>query len=116
MSKLKLFSTSAAKLETLVPNNVTHGSPVTQYRVIDTAESGRLSTGVWTASPGAWRVRYDEWEYCIIISGKAILTETGEAPVTVSAGDAFTLAAGFEGIWEVVETLTKHFVILDPVR
>lgn len=70
-----------------------------------------LFCGIWESTPGTWRVSYDEWEYCRILSGISILTEDNGAPVTLRAGDSFVLRPGFRGIWEVVETTRKDFVI-----
>jgi uncharacterized cupin superfamily protein len=35
-------------------------------------------------------------------------------PRRLSAGDCFVIEPGFTGIWEVVETTTKHYVIRLP--
>jgi uncharacterized cupin superfamily protein len=70
-----------------------------------------LYAGIWQSTPGSWRVIYDEWEYCRILSGVSVLTEDGMAPRTVKAGDSFLLRPGFKGVWEVVETTTKDYVI-----
>ena len=114
MSKLTLFRDAAPPDTEHVPARITAGAPVTRYRVVAGGEDGRLSAGIWQATPGAWRVSYTEWEYCYIVAGRAVLTEDGEAPIAIGPGDGLTLAPGFTGIWQVSETMTKHFVILDP--
>lgn len=70
-----------------------------------------LFAGVWESTPGKWRVRYDEWEYCRILSGVSFIAEDGGAPRRVTAGDGFILKPGFSGTWEVVETTRKEYVI-----
>ena len=114
MSRLTLFRTATTPEEADVPSIVVAGDPRTVYRVIATGEGGRLSAGVWRGTVGAWRVRYDEWEFCHVLAGRARLCEDGAPPVEVGPGDSFTLAPGFAGVWDVVEPLVKHFVILDP--
>ena len=114
MARLRLFRDSPAPLETYIPARVTTGTPVTTYRVHATGEDGRLSAGVWHATPGAWEVSYTEWEYCHVLSGRARLHEAGRAPVEVGPGDGLTIEPGFTGVWEVLEAMTKEFVILDP--
>ena len=114
MSCVTLFRTSEAEERTDLPAAVLTGAPETRYRVHATGENGRLSAGVWHAGIGSWRVVYDEWEFCHVLQGRATLIEDGCDPVSVGPGDGFTIAAGFRGIWDVVEPLTKHFVILDP--
>lgn len=91
------------------PARIIRGDPV--HSTWNLEERDGLYAGIWESTPGAWRVQYDEWEYCRILSGISILTEDGKPPVTVRAGDSFLLRPGFTGIWEVVETTRKDYVI-----
>ncbi len=86
------------------------GSPRFRTWNIEEREGG-LYAGIWEATPGSWRVEYDEWEYCRILSGVSVLTENGRAPMRVEAGDSFVIRPGFNGVWEVVETTRKEYVI-----
>lgn len=72
---------------------------------------GRLYAGVWESTPGTWRIQYDEWEYCRILSGVSVITEEGGASRRVEAGDSFIIRPGFRGVWEVVTTTRKEYVI-----
>jgi uncharacterized cupin superfamily protein len=74
-------------------------------------EKGGLYTGVWEATPGKWRIEYDEWEFCHILSGISEISEDGGETRTVSAGDSFVIKPGFKGTWEVLETTRKEYVI-----
>jgi uncharacterized protein len=74
-------------------------------------EKGGLYAGVWQATPGKWRIEYDEWEFCHILSGVSVISEDGGDTRTVSAGDAFVIKPGFKGTWEVLETTRKEYVI-----
>jgi uncharacterized cupin superfamily protein len=87
------------------------GNPTFRTWTLEEAPDSKLFAGVWESSPGKWRIVYDEWEYCSIISGVSIVTRDGESPVRFGAGDAFVLQPGFEGTWEVVETTRKLFVV-----
>lgn len=89
---------------------VIEGSP--QFRTWNVEEAGNgLFAGVWESTPGKWRIEYDEWEYCRILSGVSVITEDGGAARTVKAGDSFVLRPGFKGSWEVVETTRKEYVV-----
>jgi uncharacterized protein len=79
-----------------------------------TGEDGRLYSGIWECAPGKVHVAYDEWEFCHIISGRAVLTGENKKRWTVKRGDAFIIPAGFKGTWETVAKLRKHYVILLP--
>lgn len=72
---------------------------------------GGLYAGIWESTPGKWRIEYDEWEFCHILSGVSVITEEGGEARTVQAGDSFLLRPGFKGSWEVLETTRKEYVI-----
>ena len=72
---------------------------------------GGLYAGIWEATSGKWRIEYEEWEFCHILSGVSVVTEEGGAEHILRAGDAFVLRPGFKGTWEVLETTRKEYVI-----
>jgi len=92
------------------PDRLVSGAPVFRtWNVEDTG--GGLYSGIWEATPGKWRIAYDEWEFCHILAGVSVIAEEGGAARTVRAGDSFVLRPGFRGTWEVVETTRKEYVI-----
>jgi uncharacterized protein len=91
------------------PVKVLAGDPV--HTVWNIEERDGLYCGIWQSTPGKWRIAYDEWEYCRILTGISVVTEDGKAPVTVREGDSFMLRPGFKGTWEVIETTRKDYVI-----
>ena len=92
------------------PDRVIAGNP--KFRTWNVEErDGGLYAGVWEATPGKWRIAYDEWEFCHILSGVSVIAEEGGEARTVKAGDSFVLRPGFKGSWEVVETTRKEYVI-----
>jgi len=92
------------------PDRLISGDP--QFRTWNLEEQeGGLFAGVWESTPGKWRVHYDEWEYCRILSGVSVVTEDGGAARRVTAGDSFIIRPGFNGVWEVLETTRKEYVI-----
>jgi hypothetical protein len=91
------------------PSRLISGDPV--HTTWNAEDRDGLYAGVWQSTPGAWRVVYDEWEFCHILAGHSILTEDGGAPRHLRAGDAFVIQPGFSGVWEVVETTRKEYVI-----
>ncbi len=113
----------------LIPFDVTnvtpeHDTPPTE-RIIsgdprfttwnfEESEDGKRYSGTWEATPGKWRIVYDEWEFCTILSGVSIVTDEDGNATTVRPGDAFILEPGFSGTWEVLETTRKHYVIQLP--
>lgn len=92
------------------PDRLLEGDPRFLTWNLDEAGDG-LYAGVWQSTPGTWRVVYDEWEYFSILEGYSILTEEGGEPVHLRAGDRMVLKPGFKGIWQVVETTRKDYVV-----
>ena len=92
------------------PDRVISGDP--KFRTWNAEErDGCLYAGIWEATPGKWRIVYDEWEFCHILSGVSVIAEDGCEACTVRAGDSFVLRPGFKGTWQVLETTRKEYVI-----
>lgn len=91
------------------PDRVISGDP--QFRTWNIEERDGLWCGIWESTPGKWKIAYDEWEYCHILSGVSVIAEDGGAAVRVTAGDSFVLRPGFKGTWEVIETTRKDYVV-----
>ncbi|MGN6422389.1 MAG: cupin domain-containing protein [Asticcacaulis sp.] len=93
------------------PDKVIDGDPrFTSWTLDQTAPN--TFAGYWAATPGSWRVAYDEWEYCTLVEGHAVVTEDGHAPVELRAGDHFIFRPGYQGVWRVVEPVLKTFVVI----
>jgi uncharacterized cupin superfamily protein len=76
-------------------------------------ETQQFFAGVWEATPGSWRVRYSEHEFCHLLAGRVVVTsDTGERS-EFTAGDSFVVPAGFSGTWEVVESCRKLYALFE---
>lgn len=110
--KFLAFDTAGVVPEAGAPpaERILSGSP--EFRTWNIEErDGGLYAGVWESTPGKWRIEYDEWEFCHILSGVSVITEDGGEARTVRAGDSFVLRPGFKGSWEVLETTRKQYVV-----
>ncbi|MGF9562284.1 cupin domain-containing protein [Neorhizobium sp. JUb45] len=92
------------------PDRLIEGNPVFRTWNVEEAPGG-VYAGVWEATPGKWRIVYDEWEYFHILAGHSVVTEEGGEPVHLRAGDSMVLRPGFNGTWQVIETTRKDYVI-----
>jgi hypothetical protein len=92
------------------PDKVVAGDPV--HTTWNIEERGTLYAGLWQSTPGAWRVAYAEWEYIRILAGHSILTDDQGTQTHLRAGDSWIIRPGFKGVWTVVETTLKDYVIL----
>lgn len=92
------------------PDRIISGDPV--HTTWNVEERGGLYCGIWESTPGSWRITYDEWEYCRILSGRSVITDESGAEHRIGPGDSFILRPGFRGSWEVIETTRKDYVIV----
>ena len=97
------------------PERVVSGNPVFRTWTLDARDNDTLFSGVWESTPGKWRISYDEWEFCSILSGCSIITHEDGREMRVAGGDAFIIEPGFRGWWETIETTRKIFVVRLPL-
>ncbi|RYI33209.1 MAG: cupin domain-containing protein [Acetobacteraceae bacterium] len=91
------------------PDRLISGSPV--HSTWSLEERDGLYCGLWQSTPGKWRVIYSEWEYFRILSGYSLLTGPDGHITQLHPGDSMIIRPGFEGVWEVVQTTLKDYVI-----
>ncbi len=87
------------------------GRPTMQTAVQHTTADGKVLSGTWRASPGTYHATYTDYEFVHMIAGRIIITPDGGTPVEVGPGDAFVVEADFKGTWQILEPVTKHFVV-----
>jgi uncharacterized cupin superfamily protein len=92
------------------PAKVVHGDPV--HTTWNLEDRDGLYCGMWQSTPGAWRVDYAEWEYVYIHAGHSVLTAEDGTQTVLRAGDSYVIRPGYKGVWEVIETTLKDYVIL----
>ena len=76
--------------------------------------SGRFCAGIWASEVGKWKVRYTEEEYCRLLEGRCVITDSEGRTLTFDAGDSFVMPRDFAGTWEVVAPARKVFVVYEP--
>ncbi len=116
LANLTLFRDAepAMKAGAPAPDRVVSGAPVTRTWNQATSLGQTVFSGRWEATPGSWRVTYTKWEFCHILSGSGTLQDLQGGTCDLGSGDAFVIEPGFDGIWTVHETMTKHYVIILP--
>jgi triosephosphate isomerase len=97
-----------------VRKDATFGAPATASRKI--YDVGSTSVGTWSCTPGSWssvgRPRAST-EAFVILEGSCFLTNEDGTSVRCMAGDTVVLPKGWEGYWDVTETIRKVWVIAD---
>lgn len=96
------------------PDRVVRGNPRRTTWNHFTSASGEVSAGVWSCEVGSWRIEFgpalDEFFY--VISGRVRVVGDDGQTVEVGPGESIVIPAGFKGVFDVVEPVTKHYVIV----
>ena len=87
------------------------GNPTMKTWVQHTTLDGSVISGTWEATVGTWATVYKFYEFVHLIEGQITITPDGGTPVTMTAGDAFAVEAGFSGTWKIEAPVKKHFCI-----
>ena len=70
---------------------------------------------MWTCEPGHWRIVFPPGkdEYFFVLEGRLRLHDAARGTFTeVVAGQGAVIPGGFEGSFEVIETVTKTYAIV----
>jgi uncharacterized protein len=109
------FSTAAATDEVSRPpaDRVIAGTPVQSVRNVFADTTGQFFVGTWSSTPGVWRIRYTENEFCHLLVGSVRLTDAEGRSWSFAAGASFVVPAGFTGTWEVLEPARKLYALFE---
>lgn len=108
--------TGSAEPLTLDVARLARGSPMPAQTVrnLYSDGTGRFHSGIWSSTPGAWRVAYTENELCVLTQGSVRISDDHGRTWTFGVGDCFVVPAGFAGLWEVLEAASKYYAIFEP--
>ncbi|MDD0810588.1 cupin domain-containing protein [Curvibacter sp. RS43] len=100
------------------PERLEQGCPLRETWSAVAAPTGaakQLSSGLWRCEPGRWRIEFGETqqEVFTVLSGRCRVHDAHGGFREVGPGESLHIPAGFRGSFEVLETVTKSWVILD---
>ena len=95
------------------PDRLVNGNP--KRTTWNHYETAGVSSGLWECEPGAWRIAFAEGkdEFFHVISGRIRITDAQGIAREFSSGEACVIPGGFTGLFEVIEHVRKHYVIID---
>lgn len=104
-----------AELDYPRPERLIRGNPARKTWLHYQNKSGEVFAGIWSCEVGAWRIEMDEREdeHFFVTAGVCVITADDGHAVRCEAGQSLVIPAGFKGSFEVLEPLTKHFMIVD---
>jgi uncharacterized cupin superfamily protein len=79
---------------------------------------GLMSAGIWSCEVGRWRIVFPlgKQEYFFVLQGHVRLHDQQGGWTDVLAGQGAVIPGGFEGAFEVLEAVRKHFVVVDAAQ
>lgn len=97
------------------PERLILGNPLRTTWNHYTNASGEVFAGIWSSEVGAWRIEMGdrEDELFFVTAGRCRLTAEDGHQIECSGGQSLVIPAGFRGVFEVLEPLTKHYMIVD---
>jgi uncharacterized protein len=97
------------------PERLVAGNPRRSTWNHYTNASGEVFAGIWSCEVGAWRIAMGETEdeLFFVTQGRCRLTADDGHSVECAAGQSLVIPAGFTGVFEVIEPLTKHYLIVE---
>jgi uncharacterized protein len=110
------FASASSELTVSKPaaDRLLEGAPEQKTRNFFSDSTGQFFAGTWESSPGTWRVKYAENEFCHIVRGEVYIEDGQGNGRVYGQGDSFVIPAGFAGIWQVRLPTLKLYVIFEP--
>lgn len=117
MPKLTIFSgrTSEPTYDHPRPDRLVSGNPRRTTWEHFLSANGDLSAGIWACEPGAWNIAFapGKDEFFCVIEGRLRISDKEGNAAEFGPGDACVIPSGFTGTFEVLESVRKHYVLMD---
>ncbi len=97
------------------PDRLEQGNPRREAWSLYESADGQMSAGIWACEVGRWRIVFPAGkdEYFFVLEGHVRLHDREGDVVDVQAGQGAVIPGGFEGAFEVISPVRKHFVVVE---
>lgn len=99
------------------PERLVRGNPMRQtWNLVQAKQpAGDLYCGLWTCEPGRWRIAMGphEHELFTVVAGLCRVHDAQGGHEEIKPGEGLYIPPGFEGEFEVLEALTKTYLIVE---
>ena len=91
------------------------GNPRRETWGLYASADGLMNAGIWACEPGRWRIVFPpgKEEYFFVLEGHVRLHDAQGGFTDVLPGQGAVIPGGFEGAFEVLVAVRKHFVVVD---
>ncbi len=112
LSKEGLSSSAMEACSVVPPEAVLSGKAEETGAMHLEAGDGKFLIGTWECTPYAELLAYpDNHEFCVVVSGRVALTNPDGSVNEFGPGDCYIVPKGFDGKFEVLETLRKIYIL-----
>ncbi|WP_164549153.1 cupin domain-containing protein [Amphritea opalescens] len=88
------------------------GNGDTEAYIPFSSTDGTVISGIWSSEAFSKKKFHpNDMEFCYLIEGDVKISDTEGNASEFSAGDAFVVEPGFDGVWESKTAVKKYFVI-----
>ena len=113
--RLTATPAGAPSLDHPKPERLLQGNPLrkTWNLVEEGLPAGEVNCGIWECEPGQWRIVFSptQRELFTVLSGRCRIHDAQGGYEEVGPGEGLYIPPGFEGSFEVLEQLTKTYMI-----
>ncbi|MEK8085608.1 cupin domain-containing protein [Aquabacterium sp. A3] len=97
------------------PDRLESGNPRRETWTLYESADRQMSAGIWACEVGRWRIVFPPGkdEYFFVLEGWVRLHDRDGGYTDVRAGQGAVIPGGFEGAFEVLEAVRKHFVVVE---
>ncbi len=97
------------------PDRLEQGKPRRETWSLYESADGQMTAGIWACEVGRWRIVFPAGkdEYFFVLEGHVRLHDRDGGHVDVLAGQGAVIPGGFEGAFEVITPVRKHFVVVE---
>jgi len=118
LHKLQAVMAGEPQVDHPRPERLIHGNPRRETWLSSSRPlpgGATLHCGVWRCQPGHWRIAFgpQQHELFTVLQGRCRLHDAQGAWQSAGPGEALSIPPGFEGSFEVLETVTKTFAIVE---
>lgn len=115
--KLTAQPTCEAVTDRPKPDRLVRGNPLREtWNMVDaTLPTGQVFCGVWRCEPGRWRIAMGdtERELFTVLQGRCRVHDAQGGFEEAGPGDGLYIPPGFAGEFEVLDALTKTYMICE---
>jgi uncharacterized protein len=97
------------------PERLVRGNPQRSTWNVYANPTGEVHAGIWDCETGAWRIAMGETEdeLFTVLHGRCRLMADDGPSVECGPGESLLIPAGFVGVFEVLEAMRKHYMIVE---